>query len=99
VSSLPGEPVHNKDQYRARRKATIAHRCPSAAFLTKATLVYEEVADVLGLLLDVGTLVFAVLVDVMEPLEGLNDVYVVAEVDDDVLGALVQTIGETLSGA
>jgi hypothetical protein len=94
VSGLPGEPGHNRDRYRARHKATIAHRCPSAAFL-----VYEEVADVLGLLPDVGTLAFAVLVDVMELLEGLNDVYVVAEVDDDVLGALVQTIGETLSGA
>jgi hypothetical protein len=81
---------------------TIAHRSPGAAFFAKAALVYEEIADVLGLLPDVGTLVFAVLVHVLELLEGLDDVYVVAEVDDDVLGALVQTIvedGETLSGA
>jgi hypothetical protein len=41
---------------------------------------------------DVCTLVFAILVYELEFFEGLDYVYVVAEVDDDVLGALVKTI-------
>jgi hypothetical protein len=43
-------------------------------------------------LTDVGALVFAVLIDILKFLEGLDDVDVVAEVYDYVLRALMETV-------
>jgi hypothetical protein len=72
----------------------IAHIRAASAFLTETGLVLEEICDVLCLLPDVGALVLAVLVDVLEFLECLDEIDIVAEIDDDVLRASMETVVE-----
>jgi hypothetical protein len=72
----------------------VAHIRAAAAFLAETGLILEEICDVLCLLADVGALVLAVLVDVLELLERLDKIDVVTEVDDDVLGASMETVVE-----
>jgi hypothetical protein len=52
----------------------------------------EEVRDVFGFLSDIGTLVFTEFIDVLELLEGLDDVEVVSEIKNDVLRAAVKAV-------
>ena len=54
----------------------------------------KKVGDIFGLLADVGTLVLVIFVDVLELLQGFDDVDVVTEEKDDVLGAGQETIIE-----
>ena len=72
----------------------VAHIRAAAAFLTETGLILEEICDILCLLADVGTLVLAVLVDILEFLECLDEIDVVAEVDDDVLRTSMETVVE-----
>ena len=72
----------------------VAHIRAAAAFLAETGLVLKEICDVLCLLADVGALVLAVLVDVLEFLERLDEIDIVAEVDDDVLRASMKTVVE-----
>ena len=72
----------------------VAHIRAAATFLTETRLILEKICDILCLLADVGALVLAVFVDVLEFLERLDEIDVVAEVDDDVLRASMQTVVE-----
>ena len=70
----------------------VAHIRTAAAFLAETGLILEKICDVFCLLADVGALVLAVLVDVLEFLERLDEIDIVAEVDDDILGASMKTV-------
>jgi hypothetical protein len=63
----------------------IAHVRPAATLLTQACLIYEQVGDVLGLLPDVRTLIFAILIDILELLERFDQVDIVSEIYNDIL--------------
>lgn len=71
---------------------TVAHIRTAAAFLAETGLILEEICDVLCLLADIGALVLAILVDVLEFLECLDKIDIVSEVDDDILGASMKTV-------
>ncbi len=62
--------------------------------ITQTCLILKKVGDVFGLLPNISALVLAILINVLELLEGFDDVYVVAEVDDDVFGTGVKKIVE-----
>jgi hypothetical protein len=64
------------------------------ALLAKPGFILKQVSDVLGLLTNISALVFPIVVDVLELLQSLDNINVVAEVDDDVLRACVKTIIE-----
>jgi hypothetical protein len=72
----------------------VAHIRAAAAFLSETRLILEEICDVLCLLTDVGALVLTVLVEVLEFFERLDEIDVVSEVDDDVLGSSMETVVE-----
>ena len=72
----------------------IPHVSSRPALFSQPSIVREEIGDVFGLLTDICALVLAILVDILEFLECLDNVYVVAEIDDDVLRASVQTVIE-----
>ena len=72
----------------------VAHIRAAAAFLAETGLILKEICDILCLLADVSALVLAILIDVLELLECLDEIDVVAEVDDDVLGASMETVIE-----
>jgi len=72
----------------------VAHIRAATAFLAETGLILEEICDILCLLADVSALVLAVLVEKLEFLERLNEIDVVAEVDDDVLRASMETVVE-----
>ena len=76
----------------------VAHAGAGGAFLEEAAAVEEEVGDVFGFLADVGALVAAVVVDVLELAEGFDHVEVVFAVEDDVLGAGVEEVVEHYEG-
>jgi len=63
----------------------ISHMCAASSLLPQSRLILEQIRNIFGLLPDIGTLVLAVLVDVLELLERLDDVDVVPEIDDHVL--------------
>lgn len=78
----------------------VSHARPGPPFLTKTTLIKQQASDILRLLAHIGTLVLALFIKVLEFLEGLDDVDVVAEIDDDVFGTLVKAVvkySETLA--
>ena len=62
------------------------------SFFSQPSIVGEKIGDVFGLLTDICALVLAILVDILELLEGLDNVDVVTEIDDDILRASVQAI-------
>ena len=65
-----------------------------AALLFKACLVHEKVGDVLCLLPHICALVLPIFVDELEFLQSLDDVQVVLEINNDVLGPGVQAVVE-----
>ena len=57
--------------------------CPP--LFSQPSIVGEEVGDVFSLLADIRALVLAILVNILELLESLDNVDVITEIDDDVL--------------
>ena len=76
----------------------IPHVSSGPSLFAQPSIVGEEVGDIFGLLTDIRALIFAVLVDVLELLEGLDNVDVITEIDDDVLRAGVQAVIEKSEG-
>ena len=76
------------------RGHTIPHASSGSSFFPQPSIVGEEIGDVFGLLTDICALIFAILVNVLEFLEGLDNVDIVTEIDDDVLRAGVQAVIE-----
>jgi energy-converting hydrogenase Eha subunit H len=64
------------------------------SLFSQPSVVGEQIGDIFGLLTDICALVLAILVDVLELLESLDNVDIVTEIDDDVLRASVQTVIE-----
>lgn len=71
---------------------TIPHVSSGPSLFAQPSIVGEKVGDVFGFLADIRALIFAVLVDVLELLEGLDNVDVITEIDDDVLRTGVQAV-------
>jgi len=72
----------------------IPHVSSRPSFFSQPGIVREEIGDVFGLLTDICALVLSILVDILEFLEGLDNVDVVTEIDDDVFRASVQAVIE-----
>jgi hypothetical protein len=72
----------------------VPHVSSRPSLFSQPSIVGEEVGDVFGLLTDICTLVLAILVNVLELLEGLDNVDIITEIDDDVLRASVQAVIE-----
>lgn len=72
----------------------IPHVSSRPSLFSQPSVVGKKIGDIFGLLTDICTLVLAILVDILELLEGLDNVDIVTEVDDDVLRASVQTVIE-----
>lgn len=53
--------------------------------MAEAVFVSEKIGDIFGFLSDIGTLIFTVLVNILEFLESFDNVDIVPEIDDDVL--------------
>ena len=70
----------------------IPHVSSRPSFFSQPSVVGEQIGDIFGLLTDIGALVLAIFVDVLELLESLDNVDIVAEVYDDVFRACVQAI-------
>ena len=73
---------------------SIPHASSGPSFFSQPGIVGEEIGDVFGLLTDICALIFAILVNILELLEGLDNVDIVTEIDDDVLSASVQAVIE-----
>lgn len=73
---------------------SIAHVRTGLALVLEPRLVEDETRDVLGLLTDVRALVLTGLVEVLEFLEGLNDVQVLTEVEHAVVAPGVKAVVE-----
>lgn len=72
----------------------IPHVSSRPSLLSQPRIIGEKIGDIFGLLTDVCALVFAVLVNILELLKGLDNVEIVTEIDDDVLRASVQAVIE-----
>jgi len=72
----------------------VPHVSSRPSLFSQPSVIGEEVGDVFGLLTDVCALVLAILVNILKLLEGLDNVDIVAEIDDDVLRASVQAVIE-----
>ena len=72
----------------------VPHGSSRPSLFSQPSIVGEEVGDVFGLLTDICALVLAILVNILELLEGLDNVDIITEIDDDVLRAGVQTVIE-----
>ena len=72
----------------------IPHVSSRPSLFSQPCIVGEKVGNVFGLLTYICALVFAVLVNILELLEGLDDVDIITEIDDDVLRASVQAVIE-----
>lgn len=70
----------------------VTHVCAGPSLFTQSALVSEEICDVLGLLPNIGPLIFALFIHVLELLEGFDDVDIIPEVYDNVLGPGMQTV-------
>ena len=64
------------------------------SLFSQPSIVGEEIGDVFGLLTDICALVLAILVNILELLEGLDNVDIITEIDDDVFRAGVQAVIE-----
>ena len=71
------------------RGHSIPHVSSRPSLFSQPSIVREEIGNVFGLLTDICALVLAILVDILEFLECLDNVDVVTEIDDDVLRASV----------
>lgn len=76
----------------------LPHRSSALSLHPQPVLVLQQVGNVLGLLTHVGADVLTVVVDIDKLFEGLYDVDVVAEVDDDVFGAGVEDVVQQREG-
>ena len=72
----------------------IPHVSSRPSLFSQSSIVGKKIGDIFGLLTDIRALVLAILVDILKLLEGLDNVDVVTEIDDDVLRAGVQTVIE-----
>ena len=77
---------------RGTRGHPISHVSSRPSLFSQPSVVGEQIGDIFGLLTDVCALVLAILVDVLEFLQSLDNVEIVAKIYDDVFGASVQTV-------
>jgi len=71
---------------------TITHMGPGTTFMAETSFILQEIGYILCLLPDIGTLILSFLVNVLKFFQRLDDVNVIAEINDNVFRALVEAI-------